>query len=215
MIKMRIYRIKCASNFASYIPRDSDIIKRSVAENWGSGEPLSGVMPKLRVERCDLDDPKRKFSIPDYPYRYNINMHMFSQRAVDALDDLLGSNGELIPLDCDDGKFYIYQTLTVIDALGIARSELDYFKDGSVCDIFRYAFHSDRLQKAAVFRRPGSVMRDLVVQPFVDRVNEAKLTGFEFVFVWSDEGIPAPRLDRSERVVNANPDEKKLAAHLH
>jgi hypothetical protein len=216
-VDLKVYRIRSSTSpeYASYLVQDESLTTRSVKEDWGRNKPLPSDLTSIPIKRFIGKKHDLKLPVADYPILWSFQlMQMFSGRAIEVLHDMLEPNGELIPLICDDGEFCLYNLQTRIDALDLARAEVDHFTDGTLCDVFRYALHADRLQGATIFRLPVTA-RDFVTQPFVDRVNEAKLTGFEFVFVWSDEGIPAPRLDRSERVVDANPDIKKPAAHLH
>jgi hypothetical protein len=217
-VDVNVYRIRCSTSpeYASYVVQDESLIGRSVSEDWGRNKPLPSDLAPIHFKRFIGKKRDAKLPIADYPIQWSFPLvQMFSARAVDVLREMLEPNGEFLPLICDDGEFYLYNLLTQFDALDAEHAEVEYFRSsGRLSDIFRYALHADRLRGATVFRLSGTSI-DFVTQPFVDRVCEAGLTGFEFVFVWSDEGIPAPRLDRSERVVDANPDVKKPAAHLH
>lgn len=124
-----------------------------------------------------------------------------SARAVEALGDLLGDAGELLPVDiADDGEradeptgHQILNVTSVSDALDEEASTVKRFRDdGTVRRILEYAFKPASLQDAAIFKiaqRPE--VYTYVTDTFVDRVAEHGLTGFEFRPVWSDEEAAA------------------------
>jgi hypothetical protein len=104
---------------------------------------------------------------------------VFSRRAVDALLDLLIPNGELLPLQCATGLYYIYNVTHVVDALDEERSELVRFSDGGVMRVVSYAFKSGAVRGETVFKVPqlrGTVFASDV---FSRRIHDAELTGFE------------------------------------
>src|SRR5438552_3879714 len=66
--------------------------------------------------------------VNDYPC-IGLRIPTFSYRAVSALRDLLEPNGELLPLDSDEGPdaFWAYNTTTVADVLDRERSDIEWF----------------------------------------------------------------------------------------
>jgi hypothetical protein len=118
---------------------------------------------------------------------------IFSQRAVDALADLLEGNGELLPLICDSGEYYAFNITREVDALDEERSEFKRFSelymlmvDESEPDpwcISRYEFHPERIADLSIFkllRTRHQFDAALVTDKFVQRVREADLKGFDF-----------------------------------
>jgi hypothetical protein len=117
----------------------------------------------------------------------------FSRAAVDALLDLLVENGEILPLECDEGDFFVFNVTRELDALDEGASELRRFGRngrGRVKQIVRHVFIPERLT-ASIFRIPQKPLRVYVTQRFVDRVEAAGLTGFRFSPVWPDPRLAA------------------------
>jgi hypothetical protein len=84
--------------------------------------------------------------------------------------------------------YFAFNTTTIIDALDEDHSQLKRFVDGGIMWIDKYEFFPKKLASAAIFKVP-QLVRSLVyvTDDFVKRVNKAKLTGFVFVQLWSDE----------------------------
>jgi RHS repeat-associated protein len=108
---------------------------------------------------------------------------VFSQRAVDALLDLLVENGELLPIRVEDGTYFVYNVTRKVHALDEDRSELVRFSTGGVMRIARYEFYPDKVEALTIFKIPQSRAKVFVTEPFVERVYDARLTGFEFTQV--------------------------------
>jgi hypothetical protein len=136
------------------------------------------------VASLELDFDGRTLPLPDFPV-FSTSA-VFSRRAVDALLDLLIENGEILPLECEEGEFFVFNITRELDALDEATSELRRFGRsgrGRVKRIVRHAFVPERLT-ASIFRIPQKPLRVYVTQGFVDRVEAAGLTGFDFSYVW-------------------------------
>jgi hypothetical protein len=113
---------------------------------------------------------------------------VFSQRAIDTLLDLLIENGEILPLEVEDGNYYVFNVTRELDAFDENRSDVVRFSTGRIMKVTRYAFHADKLHGPAIFKVPQVRGTIFVTDPFVERVEKAGLTGFEFEKVW--EGAP-------------------------
>jgi hypothetical protein len=130
----------------------------------------------------------------DFPSLFG-HLPVFSRRAVEVLESLLKENGELLPLDCKDGDYFVFNVTRVVDALDEAHSELVRFSDGKIMDIKRFIFQADRLTDIDIFKLPQMPLGKIfVTDKFVRVVQEAGLTGFAFELVWT-----APNLARSAR----------------
>lgn len=122
----------------------------------------------------------------DFPW---CSFPAFSKRAVEALRNLLEPNGEILPLICEFGDYYAFNTTSVVDALDEERSELKRFKSsGRISEILRYEFYPEKLQGLSIFKLRQFPAGDYVTDTFVQRVQEAGLVGFDFSTarqVWS------------------------------
>jgi hypothetical protein len=123
---------------------------------------------------------------------------VFSHRAVNALSNLLEGNGELLPLNCAEGEYYLFNTTRIVDALDEEKTE---FKPYSEVDpdmayqdddphspvITSPAFYPEVVADLTVFKIPlrypfgGTLFTD----KFVQRVQETELKGFAFELLWS------------------------------
>jgi hypothetical protein len=102
---------------------------------------------------------------------------------VDALGPLLARHGELLPLACADADLWLFNALTVVDALDEDRSEIVRFDDGSILSVDRYAFRDDAV--APVFKVPQLLRGPLFAgDEFAAAVAEAGLTGLGLTEVW-------------------------------
>jgi hypothetical protein len=146
-------------------------------EGFG-GDRMAGAWLPPKVE---VDEPK----LPASDFPGFSGTPVFGARAVEALRDLLDPNGELLPLDCDTGDYWAFNVTAVIDALDEQASEVKRFRDGRVMRVVRYEFVAEGVDRP-VFKIPQEVKsREFCTDEFVRRVEEAGLSGFYFVPVWS------------------------------
>ncbi|HMK34583.1 MAG TPA: DUF1629 domain-containing protein, partial [Desulfomonilaceae bacterium] len=76
----------------------------------------------------------------------------------------------------------------VVDALDEPRSEVERFDSGRIMSIEEYSFIEERLLGVVVFKLPQRPLGwPYVTDPFVERVQAAKLKGFRFRPVWSSD----------------------------
>jgi hypothetical protein len=168
-------------------------------QGWFEGNPIGDAWIQVRVV---TDDDTKIFPVGDCPFVPGFYVvPILSAKAVEALRDLLEENGELLPLICDEGTYYVFNTTTVIDALDEQRSgftplqeiDPDTFWDSAPDDMraTRFEFFPEKIDNLSIFRIPfGSnyaVNYPLVTDRFVQRVEAAGLKGFEFQPLWSSE----------------------------
>lgn len=128
--------------------------------------------------------PKAKYRA--IPYDYFDSPAVFSSRAVNALGDLLKKNGELLPIQTNDGEYFAFNLLTVADVLNDAKSKISF------CNSYQYraqriekfSFHEKPLANLAIFRIPELPNDIYVTKKFVDTVENRGLNGFYFVKVF-------------------------------
>jgi hypothetical protein len=128
-----------------------------------------------------VDGRVRSFN--DYPCVDSVPA--FSERAVEALRDLLEKNGELLPLSSELGRYYAYNVTTVADVLDRKKADAVYSADGrSAMWIKRYAFCASRLKGLTIFRIPEDDWAPYVTDEFVARAEQHGLDGLDFAKVW-------------------------------
>ena len=129
-------------------------------------------------------------------------MLVFTRQALDALRDLLDPNGEFLPLESHVREFHAYKVLRFVDGLDLEQSVIDWWpqlkKDAGkprvVRDVKRFVFHDSAIADATIFKVPQMSMSHVfVTDSFVQRVNDARLTGFLFHQLWPP---PDPSLER-------------------
>lgn len=108
---------------------------------------------------------------------------------MEILQPLLNGNGEVLPLDCEEGDYFLFNVTTVTDALDEASSEIVRFPDGKrIMDIKRFVFVGAELEGADVFKLPQLPLgRVFVTDPFVQAVKHGGLVGFDFKWLWASE----------------------------
>ncbi len=167
-------------------------------------------------------DPRNDYPCVDYL------IPAFSRRAVDVLRDFLEPNGELLPLVNSVGEYYAYNITTVADVLDHDRSDIEWSPGKRVLarQIRRYECVPEKLAGLSIFRLVEEPGRTVVTQAFVDRVNQHRLNGFEFIRLWplppgvhwrygepdrSEDHAPAPVEDASpEATGDESPDDETM-----
>ena len=111
------------------------------------------------------------------------------ERAVTVLRPLLDRTGELLPFACPDADLWLFNVLTVVDALDEEHSELIRFDDGSILAVERYAFRPEVARGLPLFKVPQLLRGPLFVgEEFVESVAAARLIGPGLVQVWPGAG---------------------------
>jgi hypothetical protein len=138
----------------------------------------------------------------DYPLvaalPYDVITPVFSEQAAEALADLLESNGELLPLVCDFGRYYAFNITREVEALDEELSEFKLYSElhenllANIPDFLclsKYEFYPDRVADLNIFMLPHRNRHNvpLVTDRFVQRVQDANLKGFAFKLLWSFE----------------------------
>ncbi len=123
----------------------------------------------------------------DFPWLASDALVM-RKSAVDALQDILRNNGELLQLETeDDVDLYVFNA-KVIDALDRVRSEIiSYPGTDRILMLKRPIFSSSEIDGADLFRLPHRASSTYVSENFVRRVGEAGLKGLDFKLVWSSD----------------------------
>ncbi|NJK62102.1 MAG: hypothetical protein HC921_04910 [Synechococcaceae cyanobacterium SM2_3_1] len=126
--RLRKYALKGKSLIDSWIP-----FKVVVSEEFDSiDEPYYPNLP-----------------LGDYP-AYG-GYPVLSERAVDVLSDLLMPNGELLPLDYDKGKCFVFNTLRVIDAIDERNSGIYRHPTGEIIRVERPVFYPEFIVDESIF----------------------------------------------------------------
>jgi hypothetical protein len=131
-----------------------------------------------------VDDEDRPRAEADLPWLGG-HVLVLRERAASRLAPLLDLYGELLPLACPEADLWLFNVLTVVDALDEENSELIRFDNGDILDVQRYAFRPNLTAGLAVFKVPQLLRGPLFVgDEFVGAVNAAGLRGPEFIQRW-------------------------------
>lgn len=116
---------------------------------------------------------------------------IFSERAKAVFEPILRDSVQWLELDCDEGKYWILNTLETVD-LDLSKSRLVTFGDGTTGPVKQYAFRSEDLLNKWVFKTRKHTFRVLCTEPVRELVAAHKLTGFHFTLVWDSLYEPFP-----------------------
>ena len=179
---MKIWKLDCDvdhyENLASCGYFDLDLMQsfdgRSKINNW---TPLK-VEPMYSRKRAFSNTPGFLSHIP-----------VFDEKAVSVLKDFLNGNAEILPLDCNVGKFYAINVTNVIDCIDYEKSTYKTFRDGKrIMSFSEYVFDTDKVPTADLFKlKDEPLKRPFVSDNFKNAVAQSGLTGFKFELVWDSE----------------------------
>ena len=147
------------------------------------------------MERYDPEGWEGRSPTGDFLWHVSSTLVM-SERAVEALSDLLEEYGEVLPLADSEGMpLYAWNVTRVIDALDEAHCVVDRFPaSGRIMYIWEHVFFEERVRGVDAFRLPPDISRSIYVgDGFVARVRAAGLQGLKFESCWSAEGGPVRR----------------------
>lgn len=197
---MRVFRLRAdSSRFQALSLKHEKNVKYFM--DW-DGQSLGASWKPIEVEIFEEYEEALPSDFPEFG-----GDPTFSKRALGALSDLLDKNGELLPLKCKEGTYFVYNVTCVLDALDRERSTFEksmFEEDQDVSLVEKYVFIPERLSGAVIFKllwnyqgrrltEPGVFVTDV----FVERVKLAKLVGFEFEKVWQNTAKPKkPRKKR-------------------
>ena len=152
-----------------------------------SGEWVAPILSKI-WKPLPVSGRVRPFN--DFPC-LGLSYPVFSQRAVEALGNILIANGELLPLVTSVGSYFLYNCRRVVDIIDFDRSKLDYLNKHTILEIDHLQVHTDRLAELSIFQIRKFPGKCLITDAVAMHIREAKLEGFEFRKLWPlPEHIP-------------------------
>ena len=179
--------LKCNfDGYASFLFKDAEEEDkwRSLRDHFNlfDGTSRNGKYPVPQGIRNRVGKEERSNVLPDFTHIGLTPIPTFSERAVQALGDMLSRNGELAPIKMDEAmQYYGFNPTRIVDVVDEKNSTIVYFPDGGIMDIDHYALRTDTKELPPIFRIPQLVRsRTYVSDEFIARVNECKLTGFRF-----------------------------------
>jgi hypothetical protein len=111
---------------------------------------------------------------------------ILSERANAALGPFLRQTCRPVPVTCTTAPLFGYSLQAVEDVLDVNKSQANW----NISHITEYAIHTEKLGRSPIFRIPQHHWQILVLQPFVDAVQQHMLTGYRYKRVWPHASIP-------------------------
>jgi hypothetical protein len=147
--------------------------------------PVGWVPPEIVCQ----DDPEFPTQSGPGDFGRFQDLMIFSGRSAHALRPFLEPCGVFLPVCSELGNYVGFRLDAVVDALDADRTRASWclMPDLGARDransIYAYAFHTEKLGEAAIFRVPQH-FEILVLKPFADVVRSSLFTGFRFCRVW-------------------------------
>jgi hypothetical protein len=182
----RIFDDPRFEGFAGFLPDVIPKFKQRQGRNWRVRRLAKGWKPlKVRGRVREFNDNPGVMLEP-----------AFSERAVNALRELLEPNGEILPLRTPTkGRYYAFNITTIAEALDLKKSKLE-----TLADCSRFEFIPKNLKGLSIFILRELPMEAFVTETFVRRVREHGLNGFVFLKVWPvPEGTLLWKFHKQER----------------
>ena len=113
---------------------------------------------------------------------------LLAEDAIDLLEPMLSEAGYFIDVALQTSRHYrLFVCNHRVDALDLARSEMELFPSGNVLEAFRYEFLLDRLPKTALFMLTNRHATLFATDRFRAAVEAHDMVGFVFKHVWNHE----------------------------
>ena len=150
------------------------------------GTPLADRWRPLAVKADEQEI--RDLPASDFPHLFGA-VPVFRKSAATVLRPLLEGNGELLPLFCDEGEYFIFNVLRMVDALDERASQIIKFPNSEkILEIEHFVFKPAQLASVDIFKLPQQPLgRVFVSDHFVEIVKDARLVGFSFEWLWSSD----------------------------
>ena len=150
------------------------------------GTPLAGTWQPIAVKPDD--EEVKKLPASDCPCLFGA-VPVLSSRAVAVLSPILEASGELLPLACDEGQYFIFNVLRMADALDEPASQVIRFPNSEkILEIESFVFKAAQVTGVDIFKVPQQPLgRVFVSDRVVEKVRAARLAGFIFEWLWASE----------------------------
>jgi hypothetical protein len=154
------------------------------------GNPKGKRWKPIRVRRVRASR-REAFRPSDAPYCFKSGALVFRHSAVDALRDILDTQGELLPLEDEGGVELFAYNPRALEALDHERTVGSRDKQGRVYLPNNHVFIPSVVEGVDVFRQAQKRGGDIYLSDrFVQRWKQAKLKGLDFILAWDSELPP-------------------------
>jgi hypothetical protein len=180
----RIYKLRYAEGFEWLLPiNDADFDQLRF-----DGSPRGTRWQPVKMRRLRTSERGRTLQPADFLACSGGELLILGRAARDKLSETLVAYGELLPLLCEDGEYWVLNVTRLVDALDEGKSQvLRASSTGPILMIRKHEFRdSEEIQQAAIFKL-SDMPRGLIYTnaAFVTLVKDSGLVGLEFDEVWS------------------------------
>lgn len=120
----------------------------------------------------------------------HVDVPVFSERARNVLQPILGATAEWLPLAFDEAQYWLLNLLQVIDVLDVSKAHVRTLPNGRVLDIDTYAFKEELVSDQWLFKVVQHPFSVFATDRFRELVKVENLTGFFFQPVWDSDHAP-------------------------
>ena len=106
-------------------------------------------------------DDAPSLPVPDISLWLSGAALVLSIRACEILRELITEFGELLPVSCDEGTFYIFNCRTLVNADSNQSEHI--LESGNVIGVMRLGFDAKDVSNAVIFKTPFNNCTDLFV----------------------------------------------------
>lgn len=125
-------------------------------------------------------DRTKSQKISDFPI-FSVHVPVFSKKAVQCMEEILLTHGQILPLKCERDEYFAYNVTTVIDAIDEEKSEIIRIPTGKIVHVTKFVLNDDKLTGNSIFKlKHLELMEVFVTGDFVERVAQNNLSGFDF-----------------------------------
>lgn len=147
-------------------------------------EPYPKLAVRYETESKELSSLQRrlarqgKLNKGDFPSFFAIGV-IFSEKALQVLSPLIQNSIQVIPLQCEEGRFDLIHVSDVVDCLDLERSVVDYILGGDlISHVEHYEFKDlELLEGKGIFTIQGLRASTFVTDAFKALVEEHDLRG--------------------------------------
>ncbi|MBI5397406.1 MAG: hypothetical protein HZA91_19080 [Verrucomicrobia bacterium] len=178
----KVYKVRYSEGFEWLLPANQADVERLRF----TGQPRADSWQPVKMKRLKVTEQGCALEPSDFPACSGGDMLIISRAASDKIGRYLEQYGELLPLICDEGDFWILNVTRLVDALDERKSRLLRASDNNaVLMIQEHVFCASKLGYADVFKL-SQMVRGLiyVTDAFVELISRSKLKGVAFVQVW-------------------------------
>jgi hypothetical protein len=198
-----IYKIEYCEECEWLLPVDNRDFERLHLD----GRPRANSWQPITMWRHKLDSPGHPLRPCDFVGCSGGNILIMNETARRKLGSLLEKYGELLPLACNEGKFWVYNVTHFVDALDEHASDVLRASDEPdyILMIRKHIFDPAKLTGDWIFKIPQSEGRGViyVTDPFVNLIRASGLTGIYFRRLWPHSSNGAERNPSSQSTGSA------------